>query len=74
MFVLLDGQVLVQPDDAAVADRMARSMLVADHVYDVAVIGGGPAGLAAAVYASSEGLSSSFSSEKPSAGRRAARR
>lgn len=57
VFVLFDGHVLVQPDDAAVADRMARSTVVADRRYDVAIVGGGPAGLAAAVYASSEGLS-----------------
>ncbi len=30
--------------------------LPADHVYDVAIVGAGPAGLSAAVYASSEGL------------------
>ena len=27
-----------------------------DHIYDVAIVGAGPAGLAAAVYAASEGL------------------
>jgi thioredoxin reductase (NADPH) len=57
VFILFDGQILVQPDDAAVADRLSRSTFLAGHVYDVAIIGGGPAGLAAAVYASSEGLS-----------------
>ena len=31
--------------------------LVKDRLYDVAIVGGGPAGLATAVYAASEGLS-----------------
>ena len=57
VFVLFDGQVLVQPDDAAVADRMARSAVLDQREFDVTIVGGGPAGLAAAVYAASEGLS-----------------
>jgi thioredoxin reductase (NADPH) len=56
VFVLFDGQVLVQPDDAEVADRMATPAPSADRLFDVAIVGAGPAGLAAAVYASSEGL------------------
>jgi thioredoxin reductase (NADPH) len=32
-------------------------MLIPERVYDVAVVGAGPAGLATAVYAGSEGLS-----------------
>lgn len=49
---------LVAPTDLEIADafgltRPPRS----DHVYDVVVVGAGPSGLAAAVYASSEGLS-----------------
>jgi len=60
-----DGSVLRNPGenelakcigmlDAADADRVHD---VADPVYDVAVVGAGPAGLATAVYAASEGLS-----------------
>jgi thioredoxin reductase (NADPH) len=56
VFVLFDGQVLVQPDDSEVADRVAAPVPSADRLFDVAVVGAGPAGLAAAVYASSEGL------------------
>ena len=56
VFVLFDGQVLVQPDDSEVADRMAAPAPAADRLFDVAIVGAGPAGLAAAVYASSEGL------------------
>lgn len=43
--------------DVAIALYGAPTELDLDHVVDVAVVGGGPAGLAAAVYAASEGLS-----------------
>jgi thioredoxin reductase (NADPH) len=42
--------------DVAIAMYGAPTELDLDHVVDVAVVGGGPAGLAAAVYAASEGL------------------
>ena len=52
------GQLLRNPRE----DELARCMglvrpIDPDHVYDVAIVGAGPAGLAAAVYAASEGLS-----------------
>ena len=43
--------------DVAIAVYGAPTELDLDHVVDVAVVGGGPAGLATAVYAASEGLS-----------------
>ena len=43
--------------DVAIAIYGAPTELDLDHVVDVAVVGGGPAGLAAAVYSASEGLS-----------------
>ena len=43
--------------DVAITLYGAPTELDVDHVVDVAVVGGGPAGLAAAVYAASEGLS-----------------
>ena len=43
--------------DVAIALYGAPTALDLEHVVDVAVVGGGPAGLAAAVYAASEGLS-----------------
>jgi thioredoxin reductase (NADPH) len=53
-----DGTVLRNPDNAQLASCLG---LVPEfdlaHVYDVAIVGAGPAGLAAAVYAASEGLS-----------------
>jgi thioredoxin reductase (NADPH) len=49
---------LVAPTDIEIADAFGLMRpLRTDHVYDVVVIGAGPSGLAAAVYASSEGLS-----------------
>ena len=49
---------LVAPTDIEIADAFGlMGPLPTDHVYDVTVIGAGPSGLAAAVYASSEGLS-----------------
>jgi thioredoxin reductase (NADPH) len=49
---------LVAPTDLEIADAFGlMGPLPDDHVYDVVVVGAGPSGLAAAVYASSEGLS-----------------
>ena len=53
-----DGSLLRNPADADVARCLGLvSPLDPDKVYDLAVIGAGPAGLAASVYAASEGLS-----------------
>ena len=53
-----DGRVLHRPMVATLADELGISELPdKSTIYDVAVVGAGPAGLAAAVYASSEGLS-----------------
>lgn len=49
---------LVAPDDLEIADAFGLMAPLSDErVYDVVVVGAGPSGLAAAVYASSEGLS-----------------
>ncbi|WP_432573432.1 NAD(P)/FAD-dependent oxidoreductase [Kineococcus sp. SYSU DK005] len=47
---------LVDPDDTALAEHVGLSTRPARDFYDVAIVGGGPAGLSAAVYAASEGL------------------
>ncbi len=50
--------VLVAPSDLEIAEAFGlMAPLTPDRVVDVAIVGAGPAGLAAAVYASSEGLS-----------------
>jgi thioredoxin reductase (NADPH) len=58
LVVCPDGTVLRNPSETALG--MAIGMIgrhAHDKLYDVAVVGGGPAGLATAVYAASEGLS-----------------
>ncbi|HSK90870.1 MAG TPA: FAD-dependent oxidoreductase [Euzebyales bacterium] len=56
--LLLDnGQVVSDPSPAEVATRLGLSSRREVDFYDLVVIGGGPAGLAAAVYGASEGLS-----------------
>ena len=53
-----DGTVLKCPTEQQLARRLGMyPEFRADHVYDVAIVGAGPAGLATAVYAASEGLS-----------------
>ncbi len=55
--VLLDGRVLVDPTNAEVASAYGMTTALTDRTsYDVVVVGAGPAGLAAAVYASAEGI------------------
>jgi thioredoxin reductase (NADPH) len=52
-----DGRVLVEPSDADIIEAFGGGTDLGTEVYDLAIIGAGPAGLAAAVYAASEGLS-----------------
>ena len=53
---LPDGSVLVQPDVRTLAERIGMQLKPRMPFYDLIVIGGGPAGLAGAVYGASEGL------------------
>ena len=50
------GETLVQPTNTELADMLGLSTAPSLEMYELAVIGGGPAGLAAAVYGASEGL------------------
>jgi thioredoxin reductase (NADPH) len=50
------GETLVEPTDAELAAMLGLSTSPSLEMYELAVIGGGPAGLAAAVYGASEGL------------------
>src|SRR5579862_6089336 len=51
-----DGSVLRNPEPPQVAGRLGRSLSAAFDVYDLVIVGAGPAGLAGAVYGASEGL------------------
>jgi thioredoxin reductase (NADPH) len=51
-----DGSFLVSPTIAQVAEAVGLHSAVPTELYDVVIIGAGPAGLAAAVYGASEGL------------------
>jgi thioredoxin reductase (NADPH) len=55
--ILHDGRVLVRPSLIALAEALGAQLQVQPQVHDVAIVGAGPAGLAAAVYGASEGLS-----------------
>ncbi|MCV6969698.1 FAD-dependent oxidoreductase [Mycobacterium bohemicum] len=50
------GDTLVEPTEAQLADTLGLTTTPSQEFYDLIVIGGGPAGLAAAVYGASEGL------------------
>ena len=51
-----DGSVLRSPEPRQVAERLGRPLSAAFTLYDLVIVGAGPAGLAAAVYGASEGL------------------
>jgi thioredoxin reductase len=53
---LADGRLLVDPADGELADAVGLTTTLPSHTVDLTIIGAGPGGLAAAVYAASEGL------------------
>jgi thioredoxin reductase (NADPH) len=54
--LLEDGAVLERPTVLELAERLGVAAQPASDHYDLVIVGGGPAGLAAAVYGASEGL------------------
>jgi thioredoxin reductase (NADPH) len=55
--VVFDGKdVLVDPTNEQLAQKLGLTMEAKRSCYDLAIIGGGPAGLAAAIYAAREGI------------------
>ena len=54
--VTADAQVLRRPTEAELAAVAGLSVEAREEFYDLVVVGGGPAGLGAAVYGASEGL------------------
>ncbi len=56
LLVFPDGSHLRAPSNVAIAEKVGLRTRAALPFYDLVIIGGGPAGLAAAVYGASEGL------------------
>jgi len=54
--LLTDGATLVDPSQGELADRLGLRTHSDTSSFDLAIVGGGPAGLAAGVYGASEGL------------------
>src|SRR5262249_34411705 len=56
LVIFPDGLRLRQPTNAELAEHAGLKTRATETFYDLAIVGGGPAGLAAAVYGASEGL------------------
>ncbi len=56
LVILSDGERMANPALGELADKLGLRTRAEDEFYDLAIVGGGPAGLAAAVYGASEGL------------------
>ena len=57
LVLIPDGETLRSPSTLGLAAALGLHTSAQQPLYDVCIVGGGPAGLAAAVYAASEGLS-----------------
>jgi len=56
LVIFEDGTSLVKPSTQEVGIKLGKEVRASQTMYDVAIVGAGPAGLAASVYGGSEGL------------------
>jgi thioredoxin reductase (NADPH) len=56
LVVLEDGTAMTRPSLSDLASKLGLQTHASSTIYDLAIVGGGPSGLAAAVYGASEGL------------------
>lgn len=56
MIVFGDGSILLEPSNDELARKLGLTLAAERSVYDLAIVGGGPAGLAASMYAAREGI------------------
>ncbi|WP_295674776.1 response regulator [uncultured Mucilaginibacter sp.] len=56
LIVYEDGSYECQPTIRQIAEKVGKNPQITNEIYDVVIVGAGPAGLAAAVYGASEGL------------------
>jgi thioredoxin reductase (NADPH) len=68
VIITTEGKTLVSPSMAELAATVGLTTTPASDFYDLIVVGGGPAGLGAAVYAASEGLRTVLVEKKATGG------
>lgn len=56
MIVFPDGSQLLEPGNDELAAKLGLRLEAMEHFYDLVIVGGGPTGLAAAIYAAREGI------------------
>jgi thioredoxin reductase (NADPH) len=69
--VFPDGTILVEPSDVELSEKLGLVHKPSDKHLDLAILGGGPAGLTAAIYATREGLDTTIFEKKVTGGQAA---